>query len=152
MFELYDIVFEHSCEKCNDNDFCENLIAIVMEKSDVDYPTAYRYLEYIYPYSTINDENKDEVFSDFGLMEYEMIEIINMRDGIDTIEELISALKPREQEVLLARFGFNNSGPKTLEQVGQVMGVTRERVRQIEAKAIRHLQHPTRIKILKQFY
>ncbi|MHB1127327.1 MAG: sigma factor-like helix-turn-helix DNA-binding protein [Bacillota bacterium] len=155
LFELYDIVFEHNynCEKCNDNDFCENLLALVIEKSEVDYSTAHRYLEYIYPCNFIDDlfdENDDEVFSDFGLMEHEILERINIIKVKNTILELISHLKPREQEVLLARFGFINDEPKTLEQVGQVMRVTRERVRQIEAKALRQLQHPSRIKILRQ--
>lgn len=155
LFELYDIVFEHNCEKCYEDYICGNLVAHVMKKLEVDYSTAHRYLEYIFPCAYIDDfldDNEDEVFSDFGLMEYEMLEKINKRKGKDTIADLISHLKPREQEVLLERFGFINGGPKTLEQVGQVMGVTRERVRQIEAKAIRRLQHPSRIKILKEFY
>lgn len=155
LFELYDIVFEHNCEKCNENDICNNLVAFVMEKIEVDYLTAHRYLEYIYPCTYINDfldNNGDEVFSDFGLMEYEMLERITKEKRKDTIAELICQLKPREQEVLHERFGFTNCEPKTLEQVGQVMGVTRERIRQIEAKAIKRLQHSSRIRILKQFY
>lgn len=154
LFELYDIVFEHNCEKCNENDICENLVALVMKKVEVDYSTAHRYLEYIYPCAYIDDfldDNEDEVFSDFGLMEYEMLERITKKKRKDTIVELISHLKPREQEVLLERFGFINGESKTLEQVGQVMGVTRERIRQIEAKAIKRLRHSSRINILKQF-
>lgn len=154
LFELYDIVCQHICDECNDYDFCKGLVALAMEKLDVDYSTAHKYLEYINPYPSIDeflDENKGELFSDFGRMEYEMIEKINMKKVNDTISELISQLKPREQEVLLARFGFNNY-PKTLEQVGQVMGVTRERIRQIEAKALKRLQHSSRINILKRIY
>lgn len=155
LFELYDIVLEHICERCNDYDFCGNVVTQVMEKSAVDYSTAYKYLEYIYPYSyidTLLDENNDEIFSDFGLMEYEVLGKISVYQTKDAISKLISHLKPREQEVLLARYGFIDDEPKTLEQVGQVMGVTRERVRQIEAKALRRLQHPSRMKILRQFY
>lgn len=152
LFELYDIVFEHNCEKCNEDDICKNLVDLVMKKKEVDYPTAYKYLEYIYPCAFIDDFlDDDEVFSDSGLLEYEMIERITKKNRKDTIAELISHLKPREQEVLLERFGFINGEPKTLEQVGQVMGVTRERVRQIEAKAIKRLRHSSRINILKQF-
>lgn len=155
LFELYDIVSEHICEECNDHDFCESLVSLVMEKSEVDHSTAQRYLEYIYPYSSIDDllnENKDEIFSDFGLMESEIIAEINTKQIKDNISELISHLKPREQEVLHARFGFINNKPKTLEQVGLAIGVTRERVRQIEAKALKRLQQSSRINILKQFY
>lgn len=155
LFELYNIVFEHNCEKCYEDNICGNLVARVMKKLEVDYSTAHRYLEYIYPCAYIDDfldGNEEEVFSDFGLMEDEMLEKITKNKGKDTIAELISHLKPREQKVLLERFGFINGEPKTLEQVGQVMGVTRERIRQIEAKAIKRLQHPSRINILKQFY
>lgn len=152
LFELYDIVLEHYCEKCNGNDFCEGLIARIMEKSEVDYTIAHKYLEYIYPCYCIDDfleKNEDEVFSDFGLMEYEMMEKIDQRKVKEAIAELLSHLKPREQVVLLERYGFINEGPKTLEQVGQVMGVTRERVRQIEAKALKRVQNQSRINMLR---
>ncbi|MFZ7101551.1 MAG: sigma-70 family RNA polymerase sigma factor [Peptococcaceae bacterium] len=144
LFELYDIISEHYCKKCNENDFCEGLIARIMEKSEVDYTTAHKYLKYIYPCYCIDDfleKNKDEVFSDFGLMEYEMMEIIDKRKIKEDIAELLSYLKPREKKVLFERYGFINGRQKTLEQVGQVMGVTRERVRQIEAKVLKRLQH-----------
>ena len=155
LFELYDIVFEHKCEKCTDYSFCEELVALVMNKSQVDYSTAIRYLEYICPSSSIDDlfdKNKDEIFSDFGLMEYEMLTKVNTNQASDTISELISHLKPREQEVLQARFGFVNNAPKTLEQVGQVIGVTRERVRQIEVKALSQIKHSSGINLLKELY
>lgn len=155
LFELYDIVFEHCCERCNDIDFCEELVALVMQKSEVEYSIAYRYLEYIYPCSSIDDfldENKDDIFSDFGLIENDILERITENQAKGAISESISQLKPREQEVVLTRFGFVNDEPKTLELVGQAMGVTRERIRQIEAKAIRRLRHSSRIKNLKQFY
>ena len=155
LFELYDIVFDHICENCNDHDFCEELVALVMKKSEVNYATAIKYLEYLCPYYSIDnilDENKDEVFSDFGLTEYEMLAEINTNQVKDTISELISQLKPREEEVLLARYGFINNVPKTLEQIGLVIGVTRERVRQIEVKALSRLKHSSKINILRQFY
>lgn len=155
LFELYDIVFEHYCEKCNDYNFCVELVALVMKKSKVDYTTAIRYLEYIFSCSCIDDfldENKDEVFSDFGLLEYEILVKVNTNQAKGAISELISQLKPREKEVILARYGFINDEPKTLEQVGQAIGVTRERVRQIEVKALKRLKHSSRINILKQFY
>ena len=60
-------------------------------------------------------------------------------------------LKSREQEVLKARYGFDDGVEKTLEEVGQTFGVTRERIRQIEANAIRKLLQPTRIRKLKGF-
>lgn len=64
---------------------------------------------------------------------------------------VLDSLTPREEKVLRMRFGLGEKQDYTLEEVGKVLGVTRERVRQIEAKAIRRLRHPTRAKLLKSF-
>lgn len=69
----------------------------------------------------------------------------------ESIEEVLDSLDSREKEVLILRFGLKGEAPKTLEEVGRVFGVTRERIRQIEAKAIRKLRHPSRRKGLKDF-
>ena len=57
-------------------------------------------------------------------------------------------LTPREEQVLRLRYGLDDNRPRTLEEVGRQFSVTRERIRQIEAKAIRKLRHPSRIKKL----
>jgi len=72
----------------------------------------------------------------------------NLRDIID---ELLLNLTEREEQVLRHRFGLDDGTPKTLEEVGQRFGVTRERIRQIEAKALRKLRHPSRSRKLKDF-
>lgn len=69
----------------------------------------------------------------------------------EEIEKQLSTLKPREKTILDLRFGLNGKEPCTLEEVGNYIGVTRERIRQIEAKALRKLRHPTRSKYLKDF-
>ena len=77
------------------------------------------------------------------------VEQKNLREKID---ELLTGLNDQDQKVLRMRFGLDDDDPKTLEEIGKVFGVTRERIRQIEAKAIRKLRHPSRLKQLKNFY
>ncbi len=60
------------------------------------------------------------------------------------LEKIISTLKPREQEVIMLRYGLADGRARTLEEIGELFGVTRERVRQIESKALTKLRHPTR--------
>ncbi len=69
----------------------------------------------------------------------------------EQIEEVLSTLNPREQRVLQLRFGLEDGRARTLEEVGREFGVTRERIRQIEAKALRKLRHPSRAKRLKDY-
>ena len=65
--------------------------------------------------------------------------------------KVLDTLTPRENEVIRKRYGLDDSRPKTLEEVGREFNVTRERIRQIEAKALRKLRHPNRTKKLKDF-
>ena len=67
------------------------------------------------------------------------------------LDEVLDSLSPREKRVLQLRFGLEDGKQRTLEEVGKEFGVTRERIRQIEAKAIRKLKHPTRAKKLRDY-
>lgn len=75
-----------------------------------------------------------------------------MRDSLkEELEAILSDLSEREGEVLKLRFGFEDGRPKTLEEVGKIYNVTRERIRQIESKALKKLQHPKRCLKLQEY-
>ncbi|MBQ0125518.1 MAG: sigma-70 family RNA polymerase sigma factor, partial [Clostridiales bacterium] len=69
----------------------------------------------------------------------------------EQLAEVLHTLTPREENVLKLRFGLEDGRTRTLEEVGQQFNITRERIRQIEAKALRKLRHPSRSKKLKDF-
>ena len=69
----------------------------------------------------------------------------------DEISEVLLTLTEREEKVIRLRFGLEDGKPRTLEEVGQMFGVTRERIRQIEAKALRKLRHPSRSRKLRDY-
>ena len=78
--------------------------------------------------------------------------ILTLQRLKNRLESVLETLSPREREVLSLRFGLEDGCNRTLEEVGGKMGVTRERIRQIEAKALEKLRHPTRRKKLEELY
>ena len=87
-------------------------------------------------------EDKDAVDPQVAVLESNLAENTRM---------VLSTLSPREAQVLKMRFGIGEKINHTLEEVGQDFAVTRERIRQIEAKALRKLRHPSRSRLLKGF-
>src|SRR5947208_7148015 len=69
----------------------------------------------------------------------------------EQVEDVLASLTGRERRVLQLRFGLDDGRSRTLEEVGKEFGVTRERIRQIEAKALRKLRHPSRSRKLKDY-
>ncbi|MEF8824468.1 MAG: RNA polymerase sigma factor RpoD [Desulfohalobiaceae bacterium] len=78
-------------------------------------------------------------------------EVVHTKLG-DQIQTILSDLTPREEQVLRKRFGIGEKSDHTLEEVGKLFNVTRERIRQIEAKALRKLKHPSRSQVLRAYY
>ena len=70
----------------------------------------------------------------------------------ESLENVLSTLTPREEKILRLRFGFDDGIERTLEDVGKMFNVTRERIRQVENKALRKLRHPSRAKHIRDFY
>src|SRR5210317_2314027 len=79
------------------------------------------------------------------------LEKVKRQELKEVMSTVLSSLTPREERVLRLRFGINLNKDYTLEEVGKIINVNRERVRQIEAKALRKLKHPSRSKELKHY-
>ena len=79
------------------------------------------------------------------------IELAENEGLTEAIDEVLQTLTPREAKVLMMRFGIRMNTDHTLEEVGKQFNVTRERIRQIEAKALRKMRHPSRVEKIKSF-
>ncbi len=98
-------------------------------------------------------QEEDNFIGDFLVDELQKTPFEYAREALlkEKLDEVLSTLTKRERKVIEYRFGLGNHPPKTLEEVGQVFQVTRERIRQIEAKALKKLQHPMRAAKLRLF-
>ncbi len=104
-------------------------------------------LEYL-----IQQETEGSINSQFYNFDKSPLDIVFEQLLKKDIYKILNLLNPREKEVILYRMGFIDNNPKTLEEIGKIFNVTRERIRQIESKAIRKLRHPSRSKFLKDYY
>lgn len=101
------------------------------------------------PIGEEDDSNLGDFVADNNIVSPEgNVESVMLREHIDT---LLGDLKERERQVIVLRFGLEDGHPRTLEEVGKEFNVTRERIRQIEAKALRKLRHPSRSRKLKDY-
>ena len=109
-----------------------------------------KYLEYL------DDEEEREIHwnKNFEAFRCEDITYTTIEQNIlkERIEDILEVLTERQRRVIKDRYGFDDGREKTLEEIGYELNVTRERIRQIEAKAMRTLQHPSRIKLIKDYY
>ena len=113
-------------------------------------PVSYEeYLEEV-----LRDDPAGEFFCDNHpwaeyVPELDMFDSVANSEVKRMIKEALEKLTPKEEEIVVARFGLDGGRPKTLEEIGQIRGITRERVRQIEKKALKKLIHPARSRALR---
>ena len=103
--------------------------------------------------SSIGGDEDGSTLNDFVADEVNPTPMQSTRNSmlLETLEDVLASLTEKERMVLRLRYGLNDGEGKTLEDVGKMFGVTRERIRQIEAKAIRKLRHPSRSAKLRDF-
>ncbi len=103
--------------------------------------------------TTPTGEDEDSFLEDFIEDKTQVTPNIKSSDKMRTkaINEVLKTLSPKEEEIVKLRFGIGCGYPRTLEEVGEIFGVTRERIRQIEVKALKKLKHPSRSNILQEY-
>ena len=103
---------------------------------------------------TVENAN-DEIIDFIPAMNSDYIEVPSVEDiallheKLKVIESELNQLPERERKIIILRFGLEDGEPKTLEEVGRVIGVTRERIRQIEAKALKKLRKSSKLKFIQ---
>ena len=154
LYGIYELIRNHYCELCNTEKHCPNLVQSVVVTLECTPEFAVQYLDYfisIKSLEQISEEFPKEV-SDNGALCICCDEQLDAKILSDLIRKEISTLKPREQRIVALRYGFEDGIIHTLEDVSTGYGLTRERIRQIEVKALRKLRHQSRKKTLKEFY
>ena len=151
-YTMYPLLKARGCTECDDVLKCNKVVDMICEKVQCNREQAADVLTASLPNLSWEDIIEGKIdYSEPSYLDESVIEDIEGRDRSSVVREILDKLTPRERMVLIDRYGLDDGEEKTLEQVGQKLGVTRERVRQIEAKAFRKLRHPSRSKKLKEF-
>ena len=159
MLPAYERYLSHSCENCEPNRICNRLIVEISEEMNITIAQAEEYLraaiqqaEKHISFEEDNDESIPGVPEELLQTNDILFECVAASMARTALSDALDSLKPKEADVLRLRTGFDSGRPLTLEEVGAMYGVTRERIRQIEAKALRKLSHPSRAKKLKDYW
>ncbi len=156
LLSVYTVYKNHNCSHCRSGKLCSVLIAEVATKCNFSEDNAKSYLASLMQQLTIMDidsfADDDENLASALIVETTTFDLVATKELSALCEAVINTLKDREADIVRLRYGFETGEPLTLEEVGKIYGLTRERIRQIESKAFKKLQHPTRKQMLKDFY
>lgn len=151
LMAVRDEMEEHFCDECHSHYICPNLVQNICDKlviSPSKVIMCIRMMETPIPIDELVEEESTELMS----WKYdELVDEVIYWDLSDKINDVFLTLTLREAKVLTLKYGLDDGREKTLEEVGREFQVTRERIRQIEAKALRKLRHPSRSKRLKDY-
>lgn len=152
MLELIELYSVHHCENCT-HDPCPTFVYEASLTINCDTEKVSALLKLLQPLDSLDylveteDDALDTLIDD--AFEGSVNDELFAKDTRSALETVLSTLTPREEMVIRLRFGFKDGRPRTLEEVAKQFCITRERIRQIEAKALRKLRHPSRARYIK---
>ena len=125
--------------------YYKNIVSLNKLVNDASVENDSQLLDFVSENNSIYEET--ELFSDTSNVEDEVLKKSLKKE----ITLILQTLTPREEKILRLRYGLDDDNPRTLEEIGNIFNLTRERIRQIENKALRKLRHPGRAKRLKEY-
>lgn len=161
-YTMYPRLKAKECVNCESFLYCKKVRKEIQDQLDCTVSQAEDVILQMIPFYSLEKIMEEEGITESKSTQFPIIDKLVYRFDYDegvlndemkkSVSLLLNKLTEREKIVIRERFGFDNREPKTLEEIGSSLGVTRERVRQIEAKALRKLEHPARRKIIEDYY
>lgn len=163
MLPAYERYLNHWCVDCLPGSLCETLVSEIANELDIPFEQVTEYLTaainqsekhlYLSNYFDENDCGEEQDLpQDLILSDNMLFDSISASISRQALLDVLDSLTPKEANVIRLRTGFDDGQPLTLEDVGTMYGVTRERIRQIEAKALRKMRHPTKAKKIRDYW